>query len=137
VLNGHLLQETASVAKAIWSVARPGRSGLPVFHLVSPQVELFLEDERRRTALLSKLRQGESESSLREAIEWPSFPRLPAGPSLIGNFPLATPAVARFQMRTLALGLVVRLRERYGNSVVDLPYNILEELLEMRTRVQE
>lgn len=132
VIHGHLLRETASLAKAVCALREPGQPALPVLHLVASQTELLLETEELRASVASKLSSGQ----LMKAVEVPGQPRAPESATLLSEDLPAVGEVALFGLRAPALGLVMRLRDRFGCVVPEMPRSLLEALLGTEERGQ-
>jgi hypothetical protein len=140
VIGGQFLRETASLSKVICSVCGRGRpnASVPMFHLVSDVRQVLVETEEEAKAVTSVLA---ADGSAKTTVELPGQPCVPAGAVVMaeadGNSKesnqlpaiMELPAILNFKLRMVSLGLVTRLRDRYGCAVSELFYNVLECLL--------
>merc|ERR1712087_356875 len=98
--------------------------GVTVFHLVSDLRTLLLDSPEVLQEVSSML--AEDGKSVKQDLEIPGKPRIPNGAKLVSQcdgkdpFQLELPYVAQFRLRSVGLGLVVRLRQRFGLRVTDI-----------------
>jgi hypothetical protein len=142
VAGGHFLRETASLSRVICAVSGTGRSkkSVPMFHLVTSTRQVVLESEEDLRAISSVL---DATGRVKTAVEFQSQPCVPPGAVLITGdmqetesaFPDITqlPALLNFRLRMASLGLVTRLRDRYGCTISEIFDGVLKEVLVQRT----
>jgi len=139
VTNGHLLRETASLSSVICRVCGRGRSiaPVPMFHLVTDIRQVLLETEDQLRAVAAALA---SDGRMNTTVELPEQSCVPSGAVLLAEGMLQgssqvlpdaaqLPAILNFKLRMTALGLITRLRDRYGCTISEIFYNILSSLL--------
>lgn len=131
VVDGHLLRETASLSTVLHRVCSRGisRQALPVFHVVTDLRQVFLEDADQLAAISSKI---SVDGLVTTMVELAGQACVPNGAAIgAAGLPAldALPAVVNFKLRLPSLGLITRLRERYGCTISEVFYNVLEGLL--------
>jgi len=151
VLDGHLLRETASLSKVIWTLSGRARPApLPVFHLATNIRQVMLETEEQLQLVAAGL---SADGRVGSAIDLPGQPILPKDASLLpatvaqnegglqetaaaATLPEAAelPAVVRFKLRLPSLGLVTRLRDRFACPISEVLFEAIRPLLERRAR---
>merc|ERR1712032_496067 len=136
VVDGHFLRETASISRAIWGLrTRPcGSIPVPMFHLVTDIRQVILEtEEQLRTVNAAISPDGRANTT----VELQDQPCVPLGAVLLaeeGSLPVLPevtelPAVVKFKLRMPSLGLVTRLRDRYGCTISEIFCDVMTSLL--------
>lgn len=140
VLDGHLLRETASLSQVICGVcASNGRndSPTPLFHVATSVRRVLIETEEQLQSISAAL---STEGRTNTAIELLGQPSVPSGAVLMqkevmnSSFDLPCvselPCVLSFKLRLPSLGLVTRIRDRFGCRIYELFNDILRSLLD-------
>jgi hypothetical protein len=139
VLNGILMRETASLASLSQATARSMKDCrcIRLFHLVSRDRQVLVETNEQLQQISSAL---DSEGNAKSNLELEGqAATIPNGAALVGQdgkdaldaLPTAAqlPAVLTWRTRIPSLGLVIRLRERYGCDVSEILASVLSLLL--------
>jgi hypothetical protein len=141
VLDGHLLRETASLSQIIYEMHRANSKNdkpTPLFHLATEVRHVLVETAEHLQSISGSL---STEGRANTAIELPSQPSVPSGAILMQNevttnsslsLPCVSqlPCVLSFRLRLPSLGLVTRIRDRFGCSVYEIFYDVLRTLLD-------
>lgn len=132
------VQECASLAKVIWSIHRPGMN-LQVLHLASNERSLFIETHEARLEIEKQL--GE-DLRLCGELKFPGQQPIPRSSMLVTTstppearaalLDAELPTVFEFRLRMASLGLVVRLRQRFGCCIPEVFYDPLCAILKSR-----
>jgi len=132
------VQECASLAKVIWSVHCPNID-LEVLHLASYERSVFVETHEARREIESQL--GE-DLRLCGELKFPGQQSVPRAAKFVPTsssseahstlLDVELPAVLDFRLRMASLGLVMRLRQRFGCSIPEVFYDPLCAILKSR-----
>jgi len=137
VIGGHFLRETASLTSVICGVHGTGGSSapLPMFHLVTDVRQVILETEEELHTVAAGV---SADGRVHCTVELLGQPRLPVGAALLAQEGMSSPAlpealqlpaIVNFKLHSASLGLIVRLRERYGCAISEVFNNVLSSLL--------
>jgi hypothetical protein len=141
VLDGHLLRETASLSQIIFEMRRNSVKNdepTPLFHLATEVKHVLVETAEQLQDISGSL---SMEGRANTAIELLGQPSVPSGAVLMKNevttnsllsLPCVSqlPCVLSFRLRMPSLGLVTRIRDRFGCSVYEIFYDVLRNLLD-------
>mmetsp|Transcript_52339 Transcript_52339/g.124957 ORF Transcript_52339/g.124957 Transcript_52339/m.124957 type:complete len:1507 (-) Transcript_52339:58-4578(-) len=132
VWNGSCLREVASLGGLVNTMAETNRE-VNVFHLVSNERAAVISDEEERQLVLDAAVER-SGISIEKAVELPGQPHIPRGAELLHvemgdligcEFPL----LLKYKLRAAQLGLVMRLKSRFGIPVTEVPWDALKLLV--------
>jgi len=136
VINGHLLRETASLSSIISAVCGTDCSSMPVpvFHLATDTRQVMLETTEQLSAVNAAL---SADGRANTTVELQDQPGVPAGAVLLSGegaspaLPQASelPAIVNFKLRVPSLGLITRLRDRYGCTISEVFYSALRSVV--------
>merc|ERR1719443_12374 len=130
------VQECSSLSKVIWSLHRPGMN-LQVLHLASYERSIFVETQEMRLEIEKQL---EEDLRLCGELQFSGQQPVPRAAALVSTSPPAEaraalldaqlPTVLHFKLRMASLGLVMRLRQRFGCCIPEVFYESLSAILQ-------
>lgn len=137
VIDGHFVRETASISTTICEVCGAGRRPpMPLVHLVTDIRQVKLETEEALRQVAANI---SADGRMNTTVELENQPCVPVGSTLSHaasedspQLPQVAdlPAIVSFKLRVPSLGLVTRLRDRFGCRVSEVLFGVLSALLE-------